>query len=482
MEALAEDLRMQGIMLSDGHTVARTLSQESAALAAKLAKECAAAVSGKSVSAPPIEVEVHRHSIDLKCGRHFVKVGHAAYAKLAILHRRAMPNEAAPEPAIATNGADTRGSGGDSSPSYAEIDAEVAALRTSTDDRTALHQRMFALLLRYKTLRGHGFHAAIGPAVWRVLRSRLGVGFEGFASPLNCTLPNYCSGFGDVDGAFGAAGSFFRLKPQQMLGGSFALNPPFVHAILDASAERLIEMLDFASSAGADHALSFAFIMPGWKETRAYALLSGSSYMRRAITIAAADHGFCDGASHQRQDPFRASPYDTIVFVLQTDRGAKRWEAHDKFEKELREAMALTVPLASAAERQEKKRKRPLRAREGKEAPNTRKSVKRSSADAPSTPINRVEDLERYKPDIDAWVAAKRSKDFAIADKLRSELREKGIDVEKARPKSGISKVAGHRSGEGGSKKEKHDKQAAEARSTKKRKYERPKKSRDDSD
>jgi len=37
--------------------------------------------------------------------------------------------------------------------------------------------------------------------------------------------------------------------------------------------------------------------------------------------------------------------------VLQTERGAKRWPAHANFEKEIRAAMAATVPLASAADR-----------------------------------------------------------------------------------------------------------------------------------
>jgi len=121
------------------------------------------------------------------------------------------------------------------SPGGAEIEAEVAGARLSAqaseatpDPRAAFHQRLFALLLRYKTLRGHGFHAAIAPAVWRVLTSRLGVGFEAFASPLNCYLPTFGSGFSDVDGAFGSSGSFFRLKPAQLASGSSACNPPFV--------------------------------------------------------------------------------------------------------------------------------------------------------------------------------------------------------------------------------------------------------------
>ena len=80
-------------------------------------------------------------------------------------------------------------------------------------------------------MRGHGFHAAIAPAVWRVLTSRLGVGFEAFASPLNCYLPTFGSGFSDVDGAFGSSGSFFRLKPAQLASGSCACNPPFVRRL-----------------------------------------------------------------------------------------------------------------------------------------------------------------------------------------------------------------------------------------------------------
>lgn len=479
-DALAEDLRMQGLMLSDGYSVARALAQESAALAARGDKERLAAGSGKPVPAPPIEVEVHRHSIDLKCGHHFVKVGHAAYAKLAILHRRTMAAEAAPEPPVATAAApdaDPAGAAplGDSSLSYAQVDAEVADVRGG-GARAELHQRMFALLLRYKSLRGHGFHAALGPAVWRTLRSRLGVGFEGFASPLNCTLPNYCSGFVDVDGAFGTAGSFFDLQPKQTLGGSFALNPPFVHAVLDAAAERAEQLLDAAQALGPQHALSIAFIMPGWKETGAHARLSGSPHLRRTVTIAAADHGFCDGASHQRQDPFRASPYDTVVFVLQTERAARRWPAHDAFEAELRAAMAATVPLASAAERQDKKkRKRPPATGEEAGAPKSATRAAggaakraRPSGDAPAA-LNSPADLARFKDEIDAWVTAKRSKDFVTADRLRAELREGGVDVEKARPKGGSG---------GGAKKSRAQKAGAgaEAVPPKKRKHERPKK------
>ncbi len=70
-----------------------------------------------------------------------------------------------------------------------------------------------------------------------------------------------------------------------------------MHAILDAAAARVEELL--AAAAAADAPLSFAFIMPGWKETRAHASLSASPFLRRAVLVAAADHGFCDGASRR---------------------------------------------------------------------------------------------------------------------------------------------------------------------------------------
>ena len=52
--------------------------------------------------------------------------------------------------------------------------------------------------------------AAAGPPVFKLLRDRLAVGFECFASPLNATFARFGSAFPDVDGPFGSAGSFFR--------------------------------------------------------------------------------------------------------------------------------------------------------------------------------------------------------------------------------------------------------------------------------
>ena len=71
------------------------------------------------------------------------------------------------------------------------------------------HNRLFSLLLRYKSIQGHGYQAAAGPPVFEVLKRRLGIGMECFASPLNAHFDRFASAFVDVDGPFGSCGSFF---------------------------------------------------------------------------------------------------------------------------------------------------------------------------------------------------------------------------------------------------------------------------------
>lgn len=54
----------------------------------------------------------------------------------------------------------------------AEAAARAGAPETDGSPRTALHLRLFALLLRYKAIFGHGFQAALPPAAFGVLSRR----------------------------------------------------------------------------------------------------------------------------------------------------------------------------------------------------------------------------------------------------------------------------------------------------------------------
>ena len=72
--------------------------------------------------------------------------------------------------------------------------------------------------MRYEGVSGGGFQAALTPACFRVLRRRLGVRMELFASPLNAFWAPFCSAFADVDAPFGSLGSALEFAPER---GSF---------------------------------------------------------------------------------------------------------------------------------------------------------------------------------------------------------------------------------------------------------------------
>ena len=105
--------------------------------------------------------------------------------------------------------------------------------------RHAFEADLYCLLSRYFAIQGHGFQAACHEDVFCVLYNRLEVTFECFASPLNCFYGAFCSAFPDTDARFGSSGSFWKWKPPAS-GGSFEANPPFVAAIMDLMARKLL--------------------------------------------------------------------------------------------------------------------------------------------------------------------------------------------------------------------------------------------------
>jgi len=101
-------------------------------------------------------------------------------------------------------------------------------------------------------------------------------------------------------------------------------HPPPVRSVLTMQLmEAMAAHLEALLAAPDSGPLSFAVVVPGWTEVPSWAALSSSSYLRRTLLVAKADHGYCDGAQHQRQDRFRDAPYDTAVFFLQNAEGAR---------------------------------------------------------------------------------------------------------------------------------------------------------------
>ena len=177
--------------------------------------------------------------------------------------------------------------------------------------------RLFVLVLRYQSIGGAGFQASLGRPVFDELRAVAAVDTECFASPLNCFFPAFCSAFPDVDGPFGSAGSFALFAPRR---GRFEANPPFVDGVIDSMATHMLALLETAQRAA--EPLSFVVVLPGWLDSAGWRALEAAPLRRATLQVAAADHGFVDGAQHARACSFRQSPYDTTLFFLQTDAAA----------------------------------------------------------------------------------------------------------------------------------------------------------------
>lgn len=47
--------------------------------------------------------------------------------------------------------------------------------------------------------------------------------------------------------------------------------------------------------------LSFVVFVPGWTDEPAWSALKGSDFLKSHFVVAAGDHGYCDGAAHQRK-------------------------------------------------------------------------------------------------------------------------------------------------------------------------------------
>ena len=217
---------------------------------------------------------------------------------------------------------------------------------TTTFDLAEFHRRLFCILARYHGIQGHGFQAACTEHVFDVLHGRFGVNMECFASPLNSRYASHCSAFPDTDACFGSLGSFFQFHPKQ---GSFEANPPFEPYVMLAMVNHMEALFKKATGA-----LSFIVVVPGWKESEAFQRLKASKWNKKSLPIAQKDHGFCDGAAHQRRDRYRISPYDTFFFFLQNDTAASKWPLTEIAINELRSAMACGVPSPSMQARHDK--------------------------------------------------------------------------------------------------------------------------------
>eukprot|EP00201_Polytomella_parva_P024454 CAMPEP_0175040814 /NCGR_PEP_ID=MMETSP0052_2-20121109/1501_1 /TAXON_ID=51329 ORGANISM="Polytomella parva, Strain SAG 63-3" /NCGR_SAMPLE_ID=MMETSP0052_2 /ASSEMBLY_ACC=CAM_ASM_000194 /LENGTH=693 /DNA_ID=CAMNT_0016303125 /DNA_START=147 /DNA_END=2229 /DNA_ORIENTATION=+ len=256
---------------------------------------------------------------------------------------------------------------------------------------------IWCVLHRYNSLagpegHGGGWQMAMPPPVYEYLRHTFQIQVECFASPLNCTLPKFCSAFFDTDEPFGSQGNFFSRRfdfgnywvydneaggngryeeedkgeateegeregrkkctdsdasdfttslpsSSSTVYGSFQLNPPYDEELLDQMADKL---LDFAASIKNPNQqpLQYIFVLPYWPECRGIQKLLDSDLKVAQLILQKDDHKYVNGFQHFAKSRYRMVLFEceTLMIFLQNEgaRRKKTWKVTEGVLDELR--------------------------------------------------------------------------------------------------------------------------------------------------
>ena len=179
---------------------------------------------------------------------------------------------------------------------------------------------MFELGFNYYILDGHSLQWCIPPKVFETLKTRLSVKTELFAAPTNVNLPLYCSLF-YIDKQFGALDNFFNLSNDQILEGTFEVNPPFIEKIFIRSSSMVTEFLEKSQHYNKD--LLFIYIMPDWLDSKGYQMLANSKFLIDEVVFKENKHYYYQSSN----DRMVAANFESHVLVIGTQLAKSRWTA-----------------------------------------------------------------------------------------------------------------------------------------------------------
>lgn len=306
---LVSDLIRISITKNEANKIASQLAIESLELVKKIREE--------PINNSKINVIQHKYTLDINYENKLLKINDSHYKKLKIQFFR-----------------------------YGLTEKQKKNGENDENNILLFHQALFVMLARYHSIQGHGYQAACNEKFFEILHEYFDVSFECFASPLNSYFNHYCSAFIDTDWCFGAVSNFFNFFPKE---GSFECNPPFIPSIM----LKTVEHIDFLFKNTDDdkNYLNFIVIVPGWLDDPAICALDCSIWNKKKISISKDEHGFCDGAQHQRKDRFRESPFDTFIYILQNDIAETKFPITNEIELDIRKAMAMAIPTDAMKER-----------------------------------------------------------------------------------------------------------------------------------
>lgn len=133
--------------------------------------------------------------------------------------------------------------------------------------------------MRYNIIESKSLQWSLPSSLTEKLQDDFGFNFEMFASPFNSYYGNFCSLFLKTDKYFGSYGSFFNL----CIGLNeklYIANPPFIEDIMDKAAIHIIKELERVKDK-----VVIIWVMPTWKDSEAYKLLSKCKFNRFSIEL-----------------------------------------------------------------------------------------------------------------------------------------------------------------------------------------------------
>ena len=177
---------------------------------------------------------------------------------------------------------------------------------------------MFEIGFNYYILDGQSLQWCLPPKVFDTLRTGLSVKTELFASPTNAHLPLYCSLF-YIDKQFGALDNFFNLDTEQILTGTFEVNPPFIEKVFIKSSSMIIHFLEKSQTHNKD--LLFIYIMPNWSDSKGYELLAKSKFLIDEIILTENKHFYY----HSPNDRMVSANFESHILIVGTNMAKTRW-------------------------------------------------------------------------------------------------------------------------------------------------------------
>jgi hypothetical protein len=115
---------------------------------------------------------------------------------------------------------------------------------------------LWCIVYRYQLLGSNNHQLAVLPTIMNKMTTDYNLNFECFASAINCTFPNFCSIYWDLERHFGSIGSFFNIVP---IKGTFGFNPPYQKDIIELGIHKLFNFLNETTDN-----LTFIITIPIW--------------------------------------------------------------------------------------------------------------------------------------------------------------------------------------------------------------------------